>query len=586
MDFYKKNVVLENPYPVIDAGKYPVKRVLGETFDVFIDAYKDGHDAYTVNLKYRHYKEKTWKRLPMVDSGDHRFRGSITLKKLGKYEISFEAFPDKHPTLITEYDYPLEVVVDPVIAAYASWYTMFPRSQGTVPGKSATFDDMIERLPDIEAMGFDVVYLTPIHPIGETNQKGPNNSLVKKPEDPGCPYSIGNKKGGHKAIEPSLGTMEDFKRFITACEKRGMKVAIDIAIQCSPDHPYIKQHPDWFLYEPDGTIKYAENPPKKYEDIVPLWFYPEKNPEALWDEITSIFLHWIDQGVTIFRVDNPHTKPLFFWEYCIRKVKDKCPEAIFLSEAFTFPKRMKILAKMGFTQSYTYFTWRNTKEELRSYLQELTQTDMVEYYRPNFFTCTPDILPEYLQKGGRNAFKVRTVLAATLVPLYGIYNGFELCENAAMPGKEEYIHSEKYQFKVWDWNRPGNIKPFIRAVNKIRHDNPALHELKNLHFIDTQNDQVLAYYKMSNDKTNVIMVIVNLDPYNTQESFVQVPHHAFGIGASENYTVTDLLSGQTFIWRGAQNFVKLDPYIEPAHIFKVTKWKHYEEDYQKSVEKI
>jgi starch synthase (maltosyl-transferring) len=436
---------------------------------------------------------------------------------------------------------------------------------------------MIHRLPEVRAMGFDVVYLTPIHPIGATNRKGPNNSLVCSPEDPGCPYSIGSKDGGHKAIHPDLGTLEDFQRFQKACHELDMEVALDIALSCSPDHPYVREHPEWFFHNEDGTLKFAENPPKKYEDMVHFNFYPE-NYQEMWDEMVSIFLYWAEQGVRIFRVDNPHTKPVCFWEYCIRKVKDRFPDAILLSEAFTHPKMMKFLAKAGFSQSYTYFTWRNSKWELTTYLRELCHGEMAEYFRPNFFANTPDILPEYLQKGGRNAFKIRLTLASMLSGAYGIYNGFELCENTPIPGREEYINSEKYQYKVWDWDRPGNIKLYIKAMNRIRNENPALRTNGTLEFVESQNDRILAFFKSTPDHSNIVLVVVNLDPYQTQDSFLLVPHHLWGIGADENFTVMDQLSGQTFIWKGGTNYVKLNPHLEPVHVFRVTKWKHYTQE--------
>lgn len=577
MNLPAKTLIIESIYPEIDDGRYAIKREQGDTLEVYADIFRDGHGPVSAFLKYRHFREKKWEKVPMTLIGDHRWRGSFILEKVGRYEYTIEAFPEENKNLSTTYDRTLEVMVDEPIARFAAWYEMWPRSQGTVEGQSATFEDMKNRLKDIHAMGFDVIYLTPIHPIGKTNRKGPNNSQIASPTDPGCPYSIGNEFGGHKAVEPTLGTLDDFKDFVRACNELSMEVALDITFTCSPDHPYIKEHPDWFFYNEDGTLKFAENPPKKYEDSCPLNFYPA-NYQEMWDEMTSIFIFWREQGVKIFRVDNPHTKPVHFWEYCIRKIKDSYPECVFLSEAFTHPKMMKALAKAGFTESYTYFTWRNTKFELTSYLQELNQTEMEEYFRPNFFTNTPDILPFYLQRGGRNAFKIRAALATTMSAAYGIYNGFELCENTAIPGREEYINSEKYQHKVWDWNRKGHIKLFMRALNLIRRENPALQFNKNIQFVDTDNEQIIAYFKMSPDRSNTILVVVNLDPYNTHESNVYIPHHLWGINHDENYTVMDLLSGQTFIWKGRRNYVKLNPHVEPVHIFKVIKWKHYESD--------
>ncbi|MDH4185897.1 MAG: alpha-1,4-glucan--maltose-1-phosphate maltosyltransferase, partial [Nitrospira sp.] len=372
----------------------------------------------------------------------------------------------------TVYDHELEVVVDRSVARFGAWYEFFPRSQGTTPERSATFKECESRLPAIKAMGFDVVYITPIHPIGRTNRKGKNNSLTPLPTDPGSPYAIGNESGGHDAVEPGLGTIEDFDHFQEAVRAQGMEVAMDFAINCSPDHPYVKDHPEWFAHRPDGTIKYAENPPKKYQDIYNVDFYC-KDWRGLWNEMKRVILFWAGHGVKIFRVDNPHTKPVAFWAWLIREVQDCHPDAVFLSEAFTRPKMMKALAKAGFTQSYTYFTWRNFKQELTDYMVELSTSEMREYFRPNFFTNTPDILPDILQHGGRPAFKFRLVLAATLSPSYGIYSGYELCENRALPGKEEYLDSEKYEITIRDWNRAGHLTDYVTTVNRIRKENPA-----------------------------------------------------------------------------------------------------------------
>jgi starch synthase (maltosyl-transferring) len=417
-------------------------------------------------------------------------------------------------------------------------------------------------------MGFDVIYFPPIHPIGHTNRKGRNNSITCDPGDPGVPWAIGSEAGGHKAVEPSLGTLADFDWLQKEVRKRGMEIALDFAINCSPDHPYVKEHPDWFYKRPDGTIKYAENPPKKYEDIYPLNFRCE-NWRELWAEMKSIVLFWAGHGVRIFRVDNPHTKPVAFWEYLITGVREKYPDTIFLSEAFTRPKMMKALAKAGFNQSYTYFTWRNTKYELTEYFTELTQTEMSEYFRPNLWPNTPDILSPVLQEGGRPAFMTRVLLAGTLSPLYGIYSGYELCENEALPGREEYLDSEKYQFKERDWNAPGNIKDWIARINKIRKENRALQMYTNLRFYHADNDAILFYGKMTPARDNIILVVVNLDPHRKQNSFVYVPVDEFGRMESYEYQVHDLLSDARYTWRGRQNYVELDPEIQPAHIFLV-----------------
>lgn len=469
------------------------------------------------------------------------------------------------------HDRELEVVVDRVIARFAAWYEMMARSQGSAPGRSATFDDCIRRLPEIQAMGFDVLYLLPIHPIGRVHRKGANNTLTAGPDDPGSPYAIGSDEGGHKAVHPDLGTLDDFRRLVAAARDHGMEVALDFAIQCAPDHPYVTEHPDWFVWRPDGTIKYAENPPKKYQDIVNVNFYGP-HAAALWQEMLSVVLFWCDQGVTIFRVDNPHTKPVPFWEWLIRNVQDRYPGTIFLSEAFTRPKMMRMLAKVGFTQSYTYFTWRNFKPELTDYLTELTQGESREYLRPNFFPTTPDILPPYLQTGGRPAFIIRLVLAATLSSVYGMYNSYELCEATPMPGKEEYGQSEKYQYKVWDWDRTGNIKAEVTALNRIRRDNPALHEFETLRFHQADDDNVLFFSKITWDRRNMVFVAVNLDPFDTHEAVLHFPLELMGVPAGETFDVEDLLTGSRHLWRGAPHRVSLDPRVNPAMIFRVTVW--------------
>ena len=484
-------------------------------------------------------------------------------------------WPDRGDAVV--YDRPLEVVVDRVQARYAAWYEMFHRSQGTERGKSATFDDCARRLPEIRRMGFDVIYFVPIHPIGRIHRKGPNNTLNAGPYDPGSPYAIGSREGGHCAVHPDLGTLEDFRRFVRAAHAHGMEVAIDFAIQCAPDHPWIKEHPQWFRFRPDGTIKYAENPPKKYEDIVNVDFDCEDRDD-LWRELRDVVLFWVEQGVTIFRVDNPHTKPVPFWEWMIRDVQDRHPEVLFLSEAFTRPPMLKMLAKIGFSQSYTYFTWRNFKHELTEYLTELTQTEVKEYLRPNFFANTPDILPSFLQTGGRPAFMIRFVLAATLSGVYGIYNGFELCENDALPGREEYNNSEKYDYKVWDWDRPGNIKDFIARVNQIRRRNPALHELDNLRFHLAGNDNVLFYSKMTETRDNMVFFAVNLNPFDAQETDLEFPLAEMGIPQESSFEVEELISGVKHLWKGAWQRIRLDPHVNPAAIFRITPWKHVDHD--------
>lgn len=464
----------------------------------------------------------------------------------------------------------LEVIAERPRARFGAWYEIFPRSQGSEPGKPTTFREAERRLPEIRDMGFDVLYLTPIHPIGHSNRKGRNNVLVADSDSPGSPWAIGSPAGGHDAIEPSLGTLGDFDHFVDTANRVGLEIALDFAIQCSPDHPWVKDHPEWFEHRPDGTIKYAENPPKQYQDIYPINF-DSSDQKGLMEELKRCVEFWIDHGVKIFRVDNPHTKPVAFWHWLINDVQTRYPEVIFLSEAFTRPKMMKALAKAGFTQSYTYFTWRNAKWELTEYLTELSRPPVNEYLRPNFFANTPDILPPLLQQGGRAAFKMRMVLAATLSPSYGIYSGYELCENLAVPGTEEYMNSEKYEIKVRDWNRPGNIKEFIARVNGIRNDNPAFHEISNLRFLDTDNEQIILYAKATGDRRNIILVAVNLDPVNPHHCTAFVPPDLVGVEPGQRYRVSDLLTGASYDWSD-RNYVRLDPQIEPAHILRVESW--------------
>ena len=640
------SIVIENLQPLIDAGRYPIKRIIGEDLTVEADIFKDGHDVVAAILKWRVLGKRAWRETPMNFVDNDRWRGVCTLyeqdiheytveawtdsfrswqaeftkkfeagisdlqsealegaalvegasrrardradrKRLqefsqqistganseihaiaqsGELEVLMATYPDRSAS--TQYDPPPRVVVDRPVALIAAWYEFFPRSADGRGDRGSTFRQCLPRVEEAKAMGFDVIYFPPIHPIGHTNRKGRNNSVTCDRGEPGVPWAIGSEAGGHKAVEPSLGTLEDFDWLQKEVRKRGMEIALDFAINCSPDHPYVREHPDWFYKRPDGTIKYAENPPKKYEDIYPLNFRCE-NWRDLWAELKSVVLFWAGHGVRIFRVDNPHTKPVAFWEYLIGGVREKYPDTIFLSEAFTKPKMMKALAKAGFNQSYTYFTWRNSKRELIEYFTELTQTEMSEYFRPNLWTNTPDILPFVLQEGGRPAFMIRVALAATLSPLYGIYSGYELCENEALPGREEYLDSEKYQYKKRDWNAPGNIKDWIARLNKIRKENRALQGYTNLRFHDAENDAILFYSKMTAARDNIILVVVNLDPHRKQNSFVYVPIESFGQMDSDAYQVQDLLSGATYTWRGRRNYVELDPDVQPAHIFLV-----------------
>ncbi len=471
------------------------------------------------------------------------------------------------PVELTRYDGVLAVIVDPVPAGFGAWYELFPRSQARVPGRHGTFADAERRLPELAELGFDVIYLPPIHPIGRTHRKGPNNKPGAGPLDPGSPWAIGGPEGGHTAVHPELGTLRDFEHFVQTAKSLSLEVALDYALQCSPDHPWVREHPEWFHVRPDGTIRYAENPPKKYQDIYPLNLWCEDR-EGLWNACRDVLLFWIERGVQIFRVDNPHTKPLAFWEWMIADVKRRHPETLFLAEAFTRPKRMKGLAKLGFTQSYTYFTWKNTAWELREYLTELTRTDMTEYFRPNFFANTPDILHEYLQTGGRAAFRVRLVLAATLSPLYGIYSGFELCENVPVrPGSEEYLDSEKYQIRQRDWDAPGNLKAEIRRLNQIRRENPAFRQLANLEFLASENEHILCYRKSA--PGNELLVTVNLDPQRPQETLVHLPLPDLGLTPEDPFPVEDLITGERYTWRGVRNYVRLDPGDKVAHVLRL-----------------
>ena len=641
--------VIENLRPLIDGGRYPVKRIVGDDLAVEADIFKDGHDLVAAALKWRAAGETRWHETPMSFVDNDRWRGVCTLYEIGVHEYTVEAWTDSfrswrdefrkkfeagitnlstealegaklveqaseraqmaedalrlrelsecirtadfaqinnmvhsgelevlmatYPdrSWATQYSPPPRVLVERTRAQIAAWYEFFPRSAEGRSDRGSTFRDCLPRVDDARAMGFDVIYFPPIHPIGQTNRKGRNNSVTAEPGEPGVPWAIGSEAGGHKAVEPELGTLEDFEWLNNEVRKRGMEIALDFAINCSPDHPYVREHPDWFYQRPDGSIKFAENPPKKYEDIFPLNFRCENWPQ-LWAEMVSVVLFWAERGVRIFRVDNPHTKPVAFWEYLIARVREKYPDAVFLSEAFTRPKMMKELAKACFSQSYTYFTWRNTKQELTEYLTELTQTEMREYFRGNLWPNTPDILPPFLQEGGRAAFIIRAVLAATLSPVFGIYSGYELCENEALPGREEYLDSEKYQYKERDWNAPGNIKDVIARLNEIRRTNRALRFYDNLRFYHADNDAILCYGKVTPARESIIVVVVNLDPHGKQHSFVELPIEEFGLIEGDAYQVHDLLSDARYVWHGPRNYVELDPEIQPAHIFRVRRW--------------
>jgi starch synthase (maltosyl-transferring) len=473
-------------------------------------------------------------------------------------------------TADARYEKDLAVVVDPEKARFSAWYEMFPRSCTTDAKRHGTFRDCIDRLPYIAGMGFDILYLPPIHPIGRAERKGKNNSTTPLPGEPGSPWAIGATEGGHKAIHPQLGSLEDLNALIGKAKELGIDVALDIAYQCSPDHPYVKDHREWFRERPDGTVQYAENPPKKYQDIYPFNFDTGRAQE-LWEELKSIVVYWIEQGIHVFRVDNPHTKPFAFWEWMIGEVKRDHPETIFLSEAFTRPKVMYQLAKLGFTQSYTYFAWKNTSWEIAEYFTELEEGGILEYFRPNLWPNTPDILNEYLQKSGRPGFMARLILATTLGASYGIYGpAFELCESRAVrEGSEEYLDSEKYQVRVWDINNPNSLRDLITHMNRIRRGSPALHQNTGLKFHPVDNTQMVAYSKVCDDPADIIFVVVNLDPHNRQAGWVNMDVDALHLGSEESYQVHDLLTDARYVWHGSRNFVDLNPSILPAHIFRV-----------------
>ncbi len=651
-------VILEGLKPEIDGGRFPVKRVIGETIVVEADIFADRHDAISALLLYRKEDDLEWTQTPMKALINDRWRGSFVVAELGRYRYTVLAWVDqfeswrraltkksqagqevsvellvgaqfiaeashrapkperqkmaawasilqstqatepakiqlalseevlecmgKHPDkrFATTYSKQLVVVVDREKARFSTWYEMFPRSCAHGSSRHATFKDCTVRLAYIAAMGFDVLYLPPIHPIGQAHRKGRNNSHVAKPDDPGTPWAIGSKEGGHKSVHPQLGTLKDFKDFLDKAREYGIEIAMDIAFQCAPDHPYIEEHPEWFRWRPDNTVQYAENPPKKYEDIYPFEFESE-NWRELWTELKSVVLFWIERGIHIFRVDNPHTKPFHFWEWLITDIKMSYPDVIFLSEAFTRPKIMYQLAKLGFAQSYTYFAWRNTKWELTQYFAELTQTEVREYFRPNLWPNTPDILTEYLQFGGSPAFMARLVLAATLGASYGIYGpAFELCENRPRePGSEEYLDSEKYEIKDWEITKSDSLKDFIARVNRIRRDNPALHSDWSLRFHKVDNEQLICYSKHTDDLSNVVLVVVNLDPHHTQSAWVEFPLEQLGIDPQKPYQMHDLLSDARYLWQGSRNYVELNPQIVPAHVFRMRRRVRTERDF-------
>lgn len=653
----RKRVVIEGVEPEIDAGRFAIKRIVGETVSVEANIFADGHDHVAARLLYRFAKDAEWQVAPMSALGNDRWRGEFPVERVGQYLYTvtghidhfdtwrsdlrkridagqdirvdllngallveeaekraggsdakelrlwkarlressvdesakeaaldsrlaalMEQYPDK--SLETRYERELIVTVDRERAGFSAWYELFPRSTSSDVRRHGTFKDCEARLDYVAELGFDVLYLPPIHPIGLGFRKGKNNSVTAEANDVGSPWAIGAAEGGHTAIHPQLGTLDDFRSLIEQAKQRGIEMAIDIAFQCSPDHPWVAEHPEWFKKRADGTIQYAENPPKKYQDIYPLDF-ESSDWQGLWQALRDVFLYWIAQGVKIFRVDNPHTKAFPFWEWAINEIKHEHPDALFLAEAFTRPRVTERLAKLGFTQSYTYFTWRNTKQELTEYLQELTQSAVKEYFRPNFWPNTPDILHESLQIGGRPAFISRLVLAATLSPNYGVYGpAFELGENVPFKqGSEEYLNSEKYEQKYWDLDAPHSLRSVIAAVNLARRENPALQSNGNLFFHATDNPQLIAYSKSSSNGANTVFTVVNLDPFHTQAGWVSLDLSRLRLSDGEDFKVHDLLGDETYQWQGSSNYVELSPGRLPAHIFRILRRVHSEKDF-------
>ncbi len=640
----RRRAVIECVTPVVDGGRFAVKRIVGDDVVVEADCFTDGHDTLDCLLLWRREDETTWQETPMAPLGNDRWRGTFTAGDIGRYRYTVTAwvdhflswrhdfvrridaedlrlaalvgaghienaaaraqgedrkalhswarqlrtlrdarelkacgvdaeltalarrFPDRRLASTDPIEYPL--VVDRARARFSAWYEMFPRSAAPEPGEHGTFQDCEAHLPAIARMGFDVLYFPPIHPIGRVNRKGENNALVAWPGDVGSPWAIGSREGGHKALHSELGTMADFRQLLASVHSHDMELALDIAFQCAPDHPYVEAHPEWFRWRPDGTVQYAENPPKKYQDIFPFEFESEEWRE-LWQELADVIRFWAEEGVRIFRIDNPHTKPFPFWEWAIAELKRDYPDAIFLAEAFTRAKVMHRLAKLGFSQSYTYFTWRNSKHELVEYFTELTQGPGREYFRPNAWPNTPDILNEYLQFGGRPAFIIRLVLAATLAANYGIYGpAYELLEDAPhTPGSEDYLDSEKYQLRTWNRQAPQSLADVIARVNRARRDNPALQSDASLRFFPVDNDNLLCYAKSHAGEKNLVVVVVNLDPHHIQSGWVELDLEALGIDPHTTYQMHDLLSSARFLWSGPRNFVQIDPQRAPAHLF-------------------
>ncbi len=655
-------IAIENVAPQCDAGRFAVRRIVGQQVKVSADVWMDGHDQLAVMLLWHAPGEETWHEVPMTHAGNDVWTGSFPLLGLGRHTFTVEAWRDPYATwrdevtkkrqagvdvtleteegaqlvltastrtandatlavhdiaqqlaavkdndlrrlevllapetraamhaacdrpFATRHPVAMPVEADRLAARYASWYELFPRSQSGDPLRHGTFDDVIARLPAVREMGFDVLYFPPIHPIGQANRKGRNNSLNAGSDEPGSPYAIGAEDGGHDAIHAQLGTFDDFRRLCTAAAEAGLEIALDFAIQCSPDHPWLKQHPEWFAHRPDGSLRYAENPPKKYEDIVNVDFYAKGSAApALWIALRDVVMFWAAHGVRLFRVDNPHTKPLPFWEWMIADVRTTYPDVIFLSEAFTRPKMMARLAKVGFAQSYTYFTWRNHKQELTDYMTELTQGPLREIFRPHFFVNTPDINPHFLHHGGRPAFLIRAALAATLSSLWGMLSGFELCESAPLVingvAREEFLDSEKYQLRAREWDAPGNILREITRLNAIRANHPALQNHLGVRFCHADSDAVLAYCRHVPDSgteqnrlgDDVLLVAVSLDPHAPHDCRIEVPLWEWGLPDDGVLAVVDLMRGHHFEWRGKWQHIRLDPHVLPFGIWQISR---------------
>jgi starch synthase (maltosyl-transferring) len=636
----KNRVIVENVQPVVDGGRYPARRAVGEKVEVGANIFADGHDHLRARVLYKKEGAGKWSEVGMKPGWNDEWWAAFYVTEKGSYRFKVEAWIDHFDTWFdgfrkkaeakvdvktelmegvnflrrfvesdaslkpyittlddrSNYETAVGTVMSPAFAEivhhhalienetstdeyvvkveygkvlFSTWYEVFPRSASQHKGHHGTFKDVIKLLPRVSAMGFDVLYLPPIHPIGKLNRKGKNNNVRAAQGEPGSPWAIGSDEGGHKSIHPQLGTLDDYRDLIGKAKELGIDIALDLAFQCAPDHPYVKEHPDWFRQRPDGTIQYAENPPKKYQDIYPFNFESD-DWKALWEELKSVIVYWIEQGVTIFRVDNPHTKPIPFWEWAIAEVQKQYPDTIFLAEAFTKPKVMAALGKIGFNQSYTYFTWRVSKQEITDYVNELVYSASRNYFRPNFWPNTPDILPYHLQHQGENIFIIRYALAATLSSNYGMYGPvYEFYDNVPMEGKEEYFNSEKYEVKWHDWKATNRMTDIIAMMNRFRKENKALQTTWNTVFCNIENGQLLAYVKATDDLSNIILVVVNLDQHSQQSGYVQVPKHVLKLGDKINLKLRDLMTDEQYMWTQEWNFVSLNPHKMPFHLFHV-----------------